>query len=150
MVQILFIYTVRTRFGLNLKTGMDPGPQGPSNKFVECGIKNQSASRTKILGYSVRRKELYIHISTKSILGHASMLPFQNIFSPLSFPPPSSYILWLLYLFLHPRVDWAFEVFFLHLSCLFLNLPFLTGRLRVHCSGITFTLMRPEGQLGGI
>ena len=140
---------VRTRFGLNPKTRMDPGPQGPSNKFVECGIKNQSASRTKILGYSVRRKELYIHISTKSILGHAPILSFQNTSSPLSFPSPSSYILWLLYLFLHPRVDWAFKVLFLHPSCLFLNLPFLTGRLRVHCSGITFTLMRPEGQLGG-
>ena len=150
MVQILFIYTVRTRFGLNPQTGMDPGPQDPSNKFVECGIKSQSGSRTKILGYSVRRKELYIHISTKSILGHAPMLSFQNTFSSLSFSPPSSYILWLIYLFLHPRVDWTFKILFLHPSCLFLNLPFLTGRLRVHCSGITFTLMRLEGQLGGI
>ena len=150
MVQILFIYTVRTRFGLNPQTGMDPGPQDPSNKFVECGIKSQSGSRTKILGYSDKRKELYIHISTKSILGHASMLPFQNIFSPLSFPPPLSYILWLLYLFLHARVDWTFKVLFLYPSCLFLNLPFLAGRLRVHCSGITSTLMWPEGQLGGI
>ena len=150
MVQILFIYTVRTRFGLNPQTGMDPGPQDPSNKFVECGIKSQSGSRTKILGYSVRRKELYIHISTKSILGHAPMLSFQNTSSSLSFSPPSSYILWLIYLFLHPRVDWTFKILFLHPSCLFLNLPFLTGRLRVHCSGITFTLMRLEGQLGGI
>ena len=34
------IIIVRTRFGLNPKTGMDPGPQSPSNKFVECRIKS--------------------------------------------------------------------------------------------------------------
>ena len=56
---------VRTRFGLNPKTGMDPSPQSPNNKFVKCGIKSYSGSRTKILGYSIRRKELYIHIRTK-------------------------------------------------------------------------------------
>ena len=37
---LLLLRSVRTRFGLNPKTGMDPGPQGPSNKFVECGIKS--------------------------------------------------------------------------------------------------------------
>ena len=31
---------VRTRFGLNPKTGMDPGPQSPYNKFVECRVKS--------------------------------------------------------------------------------------------------------------
>ena len=50
---------------------MDPGPQSPNNKFVECGIKSQSGSRAKILDYSVRRKELYFYISPKSILGNA-------------------------------------------------------------------------------
>ena len=84
--------SARTRFGLNPKTGMDPGPQSPSNKFIECGIKSQSGSRTKILGYSVRRKELYIHISTKSILGHAPMLSFQNTSSPHFLSP--SFILY--------------------------------------------------------
>ena len=143
-------FIVRTRFGLNPKTGMDPSPQSPCNKFVECRVKSQSRSRTKILGYNIKEKELYICISTKSILGHAPMLFFRIFFSPLSFLPPSSYILWLLYHFLHPRVDWAFKVLFLHPSCLFLNLPFLAGRLCVHCSDITSTLMRPEGQLGGI
>ena len=145
----LYVYE-RTRFSLNPKTGMDPGPQSPYNKFVECRVKSQSGSRIKILGYNVKKKELYIHISTKSILRLAPMLSFQNISSPLFFLPPSSYILWLLYLFLHPRVDWAFKVLFFHPSCLFLNLPFLAGKLRVHCSGITSTLMRPEIQLGGI
>ena len=32
--------TVRTRFGLNPKTGMDPGPQSPYNKFVKYRIKS--------------------------------------------------------------------------------------------------------------
>ena len=31
---------VRTRFGLNSKTGMDPSPQSPCNKFEECRVKN--------------------------------------------------------------------------------------------------------------
>ena len=31
---------VGTRFGLNPKTGLDPGPQSPYNKFVECRIKS--------------------------------------------------------------------------------------------------------------
>ena len=141
---------VRTSFGLNPKTGMDLGPQSLCNKFVECRVKSQSGSRTKILGYNVKEKELCIRISIKSIIGHAPMLIFGIFFSPLSFLPPFSYILWILYLFPRPRVDWAFPVLFLHSSCLFLNLPSLTGRLRVHCSGITSTLMRPEGQLGGI
>ena len=92
-------FIVRTRFGLNPKTGMDPSPQSPCNKFVECRVKSQSGSMTKILGYNVKEKELYIRISTKSILGHAPMLFFRIFFSPLSFLPPSSYILWILYFF---------------------------------------------------
>ena len=35
----LYMLAVRTRFGLNPKTGMDPGPQSPCNKFVECRVK---------------------------------------------------------------------------------------------------------------
>ena len=140
------IYTVRTRFGLNPKTGMDPSPQSPSNKFVECRIKSQSGSRTKILGYNVKERamEPYQHKKYPRTCPNAIILESS---SPLSFLPPSSYILWLFYRFLHPRVGQAFKVLFLHPSCL---IPFLTGRLRVHCSGITSTLMRPEGQLGGI
>ena len=61
---------------------MDPGPQNPCNKFVEYRVKSQSGSRTKILGYNVKEKELYIRISTKSILGHAPML-FLEYFSVL-------------------------------------------------------------------
>ena len=149
-MKIIIMMFVRTRFGLNPKIGMVLGPQSPCNKFVECRVKSQSRSKTKILGYNVKEEELYIRISTKSILGHAPMLFFRIFSSPLSFLPPSSYILWIIYLFPRPRVDWAFPVLFLHSSCLFLNLPSLAGRLRVHCSGITSTLMRSEGQLGGI
>ena len=144
------IENVRTRFGLDPKTRVDPSPQSPNNKFVECRVKSQYGSRTKILGYNVKENELYIRISTKSLLGHALILFSRIFFSPLSFLPPSSYILWILYLFPRPRVDWPFPVLFLHSSCLFLNLPSLAGRLRVHCSGITSTLIRSEGQLGGI
>ena len=93
-MDLLGFETVRTRFGLNPKTGMDPGPQSPCNKFVECRVKSQSGSRTKILGYNVKKKELYIHISTKSIIGHAPMLSFQNIFqSPFLSP---SFILYIM------------------------------------------------------
>ena len=53
---------------------MDPGPQSPNNKFVEGGIKSQSGSKAKILDSSVRRKELYVYISTKGILGYALVL----------------------------------------------------------------------------
>ena len=78
---------VGTRFGLNPKTGVDPGPQSPYNKFVEYRIKSWSESRTKILGYNVKKKELYISISTKSILGYGPMLFFRIFFqSPLLSP----------------------------------------------------------------
>ena len=31
-----YILSVRTRFDLNPKTGMDPGPRSPNNEFIEC------------------------------------------------------------------------------------------------------------------
>ena len=73
---------------------MDLGPQSPCNKFVECRVKSWSGSRTKILGYNVKKKELSIRINTKSILGHGPM-PFFRIFfqSPLLSP---SFILYIM------------------------------------------------------
>ena len=142
----IYIYIVRTRFGLNPKEEWIQAYKTPNNKFVECGIKSQSESRAKILDYRLQRKELYVHICTKSILRHA-----------LVFFPPL-----LAQFFLRIIYYGFFTVFSIHvwirrlksllfyLSCLFLNLPFLAVRLRVHCSGITSTLMRPEGQLGSI
>ena len=83
----LYVYE-RTKFSLNPKTGMDPGPQSPYNKFVECRLKSQSESRTKILGYNVKKKELYIGINIKSILGYGPML-FFRIFLQSRFLSPS-------------------------------------------------------------
>ena len=142
---------------LEPKTGMDPGPRSPNNKFVEGGIKSQSESKAKMLDYSVKRKKLYVYICKKIFSDLFQCYDFRVSNSScffFSIPPslflPSYYILLLFYCFLHPRVDLAFKVIFLHLFCLFLNLPFLAVRLCVHCSGITSTLMRPEGQLGSI
>ena len=95
MKSLYVLLTVRTRFGLNPKTRMDPGPQSPCNKFVECRVKSQSGSRTKILGYNVKEKELWIRISTKSILGHASMLFFGMFFQPPFLSP--SFILYTMH-----------------------------------------------------
>ena len=124
--------------------------------------------------YSVKRKELYTYIcreyhrtclstmikSTKFFL---LLLYFFNLFalfpsflfSSLSFLFFiffltfffSFFVLYTMiffYYFLHPHVGQVLGVLFLCFPCLFLNLPFLAVRLRVHCSGITSTLMRPE------
>ena len=133
---------------LEPKTGMDPGPRSSNNKFVEGGIKSQSESKAKMLDYSVRRKKLYLYICKKLFSDLFQCYDFFCV-SPFLFLS-SYYILLLFYRFLHPHVDLALKVIFLHLSCLFLNLPFLAVRLSVHCSGITSTLMQPEGQLGSI
>ena len=68
----------------------------------------------------------------------------------LFFGPPSSFFLRLIYygffcLFHNTRVDLAFKVLFRHPPYPFLNLPFLAEKLSAHYSGITSTLMRPEG-----
>ena len=79
--------TCKDRIWLESRTGMDPGSQSPNNKFVECGRKSWPESRTKILDYRVRRKELYAYICTKSTLEHALILWFENtqVFSFFSF-----------------------------------------------------------------
>ena len=65
-------------------------------------------------------------------------------FSSFSFPP---FVLYTMAFFLFPpsMCGSGVQSPFFHFSCLFLNLPFLAVRLHVHCSGITSTLMRPEG-----
>ena len=40
IIEETIIYIVKTSFGLDPKTGMDPGPTSLNNKFVECGRKN--------------------------------------------------------------------------------------------------------------
>ena len=146
--QIFKICNCKDQIQLEPKTGMDPSPRSPNNKFVEGGIKSQSESKAEMLDYSVRRKKLYVYICKKVFL---DLFQCYDFF--VSLLPVSLFVLYTIvffYRFLHPRVDLALKVLFLHLSCLFLNLPFLAVRLSIHCSGITSTLMRPEGQLGSI
>ena len=171
----LINYRCKDQIGLEPRTEMDLGPKSPNNKFVESGRKSQSEFRIKILVYSVKRKELYAYIyrkyprtcpstmteSTKFFLFAVVFLQplcsFSFFFFSLVF-----FLCPLLFLFLriiyygfytissiHVWVR-CWKSFFSILSYLFLNLPFLAVRLRVHCSGITSTLMRSESQLGSI
>ena len=151
---------------------MDQGPKSPNNKFVESVRKSWSESRIKILTYSVIKKELSAYIFRKYprtcpnnktestiffLFAVVFLQPFLFSLSfSLSFPVCFSSVS-LLFLFLriiyydffyhvlHSRVDQVVEIIFFCFSPLFLNLPFLAVRLRVHCSGITSTLMRSEG-----
>ena len=118
----------------------------------------------------VLKRKSFTRTYTESIFGHALVLRWRVLnsfflllyfFCPsvlslfvsflVRFSPPLSlffslyYILWPFYHFLLPRVDQVVEVLFFCFSCLFLNLSFLAVRLRVHCPGITSTLMRPKG-----
>ena len=68
-----------------------------------------------------------------SFLSPSSFLPSFVLYTMVSLPFPP------------PTCGSGVEVLFFHFSCLFLNLPFLAVRLRVHYSGITSTLIRPEG-----
>ena len=76
-----------------------------------------------------------------------SLFLFQSVFLPSPFLFLFLRIIYygFFYHFFHPRVDQVVEVLFFCFSPLFLNLPFLAVRLPVHCSGITSTLMWPEG-----
>ena len=145
-----YIRSVRTRFDLNPEREWIQAHVVQTINLQSAGKKSQSESWAKILGFSVKRLELQVQFMQRVSLDISQCYDFRIIFSPPSFFLSSSYILWLLYLFPHPRVDLTLKVLFHHLSCPFLNLPFLARRLPVYCSGITSTLMWPEGQLGGI
>ena len=107
-------------------------------------------SWAKILDFSVKRFKIRTWNIAISLFGHALEMWFSFSF-PVVFFPSSSLLSFLpLYtmafcLFYHPRVDLAFNVLFRHPPYPLLNLPFLAGKLFLHCSGITSTLMRPEG-----
>ena len=117
---------------------MDPVPKSPNNKFVKSVRKSQSESRTKILVYSVKRKELHAHtckkysrtcpstmtknteffLFTVVFLQHfalsLSFFFFQSsFFLSFSLNPFSYYILCFLHHFLHPRVGQVLGVLFL-------------------------------------
>ena len=154
---------------------MDPVPKSPNNKFVKSGRKSQSESRTKILVYSVKRKELHAHTCKKyprtcpstmtksteffllllyfyNLLLSLSLFLFSSLFFsvPLSLNPFSYYILWFLHHFLHPRVGQVLGVLFLCSPLLLLEPSILSCKAAIHYSGITSTLMWPESQLGSI
>ena len=63
----------------------------------------------------------------------------------LTFFLPSYYIPWLFLPFPQSMREIGVGNPFFCFSCIFLNLSFLAVRLRIHCSGITSTLMRPGG-----
>ena len=157
---IFYIYIYcKDQFRIEPRTRMDPGPRSPNNKFVESGRKCQSKSRIKILVYSVKREELHSHRCKKypwtclsiGIKSNESFF-FYCCLSSSFFLSFSFFVLYTLVLhhFLHPRVGQVLGVIFSCFPCLFLNLPFLTVRLLVHCSRIISTLMRPESQLCSI
>ena len=122
------------------------------------------------------KRKSYTRTYTESILGHALVLRrrvlnssflllyFFNLYVLfLSFSFPVCFFsVSLIFSFLciiyyglftissiHMWIKW-WRSFFFCFSCLFLNLPFLAVRLRVHCSGIISTLMRPKSRLGSI
>ena len=55
----------KDQFWIEPRTGMDPGPKSPNNKFVESGRKNQLGSRVQIFVDSVKWKELQMHTCKK-------------------------------------------------------------------------------------
>ena len=150
---------------------MGSGPKSPNNEFVESGRKSQSKYTEKILVDSVKGKELLVHpykkhlwICPNGLINNMKLFlftvvflpPFALFFSPFlfscppfSFNPFSCYILRFLYPFLYPRVSQVLGVFSVPVR-LSLNLLLLAVRLLVYCSGITFTLIWPESQLGRI
>ena len=157
------IYYCKDQFWIEPRTGMDPGPRSPNNKFVESGRKCQSKSRIKILVYSIKREELHAHRCKKYPRTCSSIRTKSNEFfffyccisSTFLFLSPFLFSFFVLYTMvlhpsLYPRVGQILGVLFSCFPYLFLNLPFLAVRLLVHCSGIISTLMRPESQLGSI
>ena len=127
---------------------MDPGPRSPNNKFIESVRKRQSESRIKILVYSVKREELHAHRCKKYPRTCPSIGTKSNeffLFTVVFLQPFALFLSFIvlytmvLYHFLHSRVDQVLGVLFFCFPCLFLNLPFLTVRLLVHCLGITST-----------
>ena len=146
LLVIYYIYKCKDLIWLESKTGMDPGPHSPNNEFIECRKENQFDLGPKILDFSVKRLKTQASNVARSLFGQALEIWFLLFFSLFPFLClSSSYILWFFCLFYHPRVDLAFNVLFRHPPCPLLNLPFLAGKLFVHCSGITSTLMRPGG-----
>ena len=146
---------------------MDSCPTSPNNKFVESGRKSQSESREKISVVSVKGEELHIQKCKKA----SSVMPQQcdQQFRVLSFYCCiSSTFLSFLFFSCPPLFEFLFVLYtmvfapFSPSTCesgvgsfpvpsrTSLNLLLLAVRLLVYCSGITFTLLRPESWLRSI
>ena len=148
---------------------MGSGPKNLNNEFVEGGRKSQSEYREKILVNSVKGKELFMHrykkhlrICHNSMINNMKLFLFTVVFLPpfalfFSFSFFSSLFLESLFV-LYTVVFVSFSPStcesgvgsFSVPSLPSLNLLLLAVRLLIYCSGITFTLMRPESQLGSI
>ena len=153
---------VRTSFGLDPKTGMYLGPTSPNNKFVKRGRKSQYESRKKISVVSVQEKKVmrakykkHPRLSPNGVINSLEFFLFFVIFlKPLFF---SLFLLSFLFM-LYTMIFTPFSPYtcesgirsFPAPSHTSLNLLLLAVRLLVYCSGITFTLMRPESWLGSI
>ena len=148
------IRTLRTRFDLYPKREWIQAHVAQTMNLQSAG-KKASLILGQNIGFQCKKvKDTSVECSNKSLRTCPRDLisPFLlfSFLSPFFFCLSSPYIPWLFCLFNHPRVDLAFKVLFRHPPCPLLNLPFLAGKLFAHWSGITSTLMRPEGQLGDI
>ena len=147
---------------------MGTGLKSPNNEFVKSGRKSQSEYREKILVDSVKGKKLHMYkykkhprLCPNNMINSTKFFLFTVVFlqpftlSCFSLSVPSFFeSLFVLYTMVFAPFSpstcesgvGSFSVPF-HPS---LNLLLLAVRLLVYCSGITSTLMRPEGQLGSI
>ena len=147
------IISVRTRFDLNPKWEWIQAHVAQTMNLQSAG-KKVSLILGQNIGFQCKKsKDTSMECSNKSLRTCPRDL-FFPFFSCSGFFF-SSVFPCLIYhgffaFFYHPRVHLAFNILFRHPPCPLLNLPFLAGKLFVHCSGITSTLMRPEGQLGDI
>ena len=138
---------VRTRFSLNPKREQIQVHRAQTMNSQSAG-KKASLILGQNIGFQCKKiKDTNMEHSNKSLRTCPRDLIFSSFSLLFLFLPLYTMAFALFY---HPRVDLTFNVLFRHLPCPLLNLPFLAGKLFLHCSGITSTLMRPEGQLGDI
>ena len=106
-------------------------------------IRNLSSARPKELCYNV--------LLMNKVTRVQSIIPkISSFFRSLFFRPPSHTIYYNLCIISTIHVQVRFQELLLVPSNTSQNHQLVTVRLLDHCSGITFTLMRPENQLGGI
>ena len=160
----------KDQFWIEPRTGIDPAPKSPNNKFVESGRKSQSGSRVQILVDSVKWKELQMHTCKKHPRTCPnSMIDNEEFFRfTVAFLQPFALFSFLCFFSLSPFFESLFVLYTMVFSQFSpstcesdvesfpvpsrppLNFLLLTVRLLVYYSDITSTLMRPESQLDSI